>query len=151
MARKESIISIQDREQLLTFKVREMSASKLENWLARATLLVADSGSQTKGGLNMETLGSVLVEKGLAMLGKVDFDKAKPLLDELLGCCSRVVERVEERCTPESVDAYIQDVRTLFTLRMEAIKLNLGFFLNGDEAPVEDPADSPASPTTALH
>jgi hypothetical protein len=38
-----------------------------------------------------------------------------------------VIDQVEERCTSETVDAYILDVKTLFTLRMEAIKLNLVF------------------------
>jgi hypothetical protein len=39
-----------------------------------------------------------------------------------------LVERVEERCTPDTVDNYILDVTTLLTLRLEALSLNLGFF-----------------------
>jgi hypothetical protein len=127
MARKEITIDIQDREQLLTFKIREMSATKLESWIIRALLLVAGSGALAPGGSDLGTLGAYLAEKGPTALGNVDYEQAKPLLDELLACCSRVVERVEERCTPESVDNYILDVKTLFRLRMEASKLNLGF------------------------
>ena len=132
MARKEIIIDIQDRDQLLTFKVKEMPATKLESWIIRALLLVAGSGTHVPDGADIRAAGAYLAENGLAALGGIDFDQAKPLLDELLGCCSRVVEKVEERCTPESVDAYIMDVTTLFRLRMEAIKLNLGFL--GPEA-----------------
>lgn len=127
MARKEIIVDIQDRDQLLTFKIREMPATRLESWIIRALLLVAGSGAQVPDGSDIKAAGAFLAEKGLIALGNIDFDKARPLLDDLLGCCSRVIERVEERCTPESVDAYILDVKTLFQLRMEAIKLNLGF------------------------
>lgn len=129
MARKEIVIDIQDREQLLTFKVREMPASRLESWLTRAILLLAGSGAQLPSGGDISAAGEFVMKNGLAALGNVDFEKAEPLLDELLGCCSRVVERVEERCTPQSVDAYILDVTTLLKLRMEALKLNLGFLL----------------------
>jgi hypothetical protein len=127
MARKETIIKIQDRDQELTFKIREMSATQLESWLIRALLLVAGSGAQVPDGSDIKAAGGYLAEKGLAALGAVDFEKAKPLLDEMLGCCSRLVEKVEERCTPESLDAYVQDVGTLFRLRKEAVRLNLGF------------------------
>lgn len=129
MARKEITVDIQDRDQLLTFKIKEMPATKLESWIIRALLLVAGSGAQVPDGSDIKAAGAFLAEKGLAALGNIDFEKARPLLDELLGCCSRVVEKVEERCTADSVDAYIFDVKTLFTLRMEAIKLNLGFFV----------------------
>jgi hypothetical protein len=132
MARKEVTIDIQDRDQKLTFRIREMPATRLESWIIRALLLVAGGGVLVPDGADLQAAGRFLSEKGLAALANVDFDKAAPLLDELLSCCSRVVERIEERCTPESVDAYIMNVSTLFKLRMEAIKLNLGFL--GPEA-----------------
>lgn len=129
MARKEIIIDIQDREQLLTFKIREMPASRLERWIARIILLLAGSGVNLPSVDDIGAAGEFVMENGLSALASVDFEKAEPLLDELLGCCSRVIERVEERCTPQSVDAYILDVTTLLKLRMEALKLNLSFLL----------------------
>jgi hypothetical protein len=129
MARKETIVKIQDRDQDLTFKIREMSATKLESWIIRVLLLVAGSGavSSRLPGAMIKEISALPAEKALAALGNVDFEKARPLLDELLGCCSRVTQNVEEHCTPDSVDAYILDVTTLFNLRVEALKLNLGF------------------------
>ena len=127
MARKSITLTLQDRDQELTFKIKEMSAVQLEGWMCRALLLMAGSGIQVPNTADIRAAGAYLAEKGLVALGNVDFEKAQPLLDELLGCCSRVVEKVQERCTPATVDAYIQDVKTLFTLRMEALKLNLGF------------------------
>ena len=35
--------------------------------------------------------------------------------------------------TPETADAYIEDMSTLFKLRMEALKLNFSFFGNGGQ------------------
>jgi len=145
MARKEIILEIQDREQTLTFRIREMPASKLESWIIRAVLLVAGSGAEVPAGADLKAVGLFLQSKGLTALGNVDFEKSRPLLDELLSCCSRVIERVEERCTPESVDAYIEDVKTLFTLRMEALKLNLGFF----KGAVENLSGSPEKALSA--
>jgi hypothetical protein len=127
MARKEIVIDIQDREQLLTFKIREMSATRLEDWISRALLLLGGSAAGRANGTDVYTAGSFLLNKGLTALAGLDYEKARPLLDELLGCCSRMVERVEERCTRDSADAYILDVKTLFRLRMEAARLNLGF------------------------
>jgi hypothetical protein len=128
MARKERVITIQDREQELTFKIREMPASKLESWVGRASMLIAGSASKVPNGFDVGRAGALLAEKGLMALASIDSEKARPLLDELLGCCSRLVERVEERCTPDTVDNYILDVTTLLTLRLEALRLNLGFF-----------------------
>ena len=132
--RKEKIITIQDRGQELTFKIREMSAAQLEAWLGRIAALAAGSGMQVSDISKLGEAGTFLAEKGLAALGNIDFEEARPLLDELLGCCSRIVERIEERCTPETVDNYIFDVTTLFKLRMEAIKMNLGFLLPEGES-----------------
>jgi hypothetical protein len=148
MARREKRIEIQDRDQKLTFKIREMSATRLESWIMRSMLLLAGSGARMPEGADVGELGAFMAEAGLTALGNIEFEKAAPLLDELLGCCSRIVERVEERCTPESVDAYILDVKTLFTLRMEAIKLNLGFLSPEETAVAGKSSGFPARAAT---
>ncbi|MDR2077038.1 MAG: hypothetical protein LBP61_08960 [Desulfovibrio sp.] len=127
MARKEIIVTIQDRDRELTFKIREMPATRLESWIIRALLLIAGSGKSVPDGTDIRAAGSFLAEKGLAALGGIDFDKARPLLDELLSCCSLLIDKLEKRLTPEIVDDHIEDVSTLFKLRLEVIKLNLGF------------------------
>lgn len=132
MARKEIIITLEDRDNPLTFRIRQMPATKLETWLIRALLLLAGSGIEVPVGADMQKAGAVLAQGGLSMLGAVNFDKAKPLLDDLLGCCHRVLpEGGEMQVTESTVDGYIEDVRTLFRLRTEALKLNLDFFGSG--------------------
>ena len=132
--RKEKTITLKDRERELTFKVREMSATQLESWIIRAGLLLAGTGmlesaEVSKGaGDVMAQAGKAIAEGGLSALGKMDYEKAKPLLDELLACCTRIDGGMEQHLTPEVVDGIIEDVKTLFALRKEALALNFGFF-----------------------
>lgn len=144
MARKEITFDIQDRDQHRTFKIMEMPATKLESWIIRALLLVAGSGYTVPDGSDIKKAGAFLAEKGLSALGAVDFEKARPLLDDLLGCCFVIIDKLEKRLTPDNVDDHIQDVKTLFELRKEAIKLNLGFL--GPE--VERLSGYPGKPNT---
>ena len=140
--RTEKIIDIEDRGKKLTFKVREMSATQLEDWTMRAVLVLAGAGSDIPASGGVEGIGKYLAEHGLAAIGNVDYQKAKPLLDEMLGCCYRVIDKMEERVTPETADAYIEDMGTLFKLRLEALKVNLGFFGSGSKSA------SPEKPST---
>lgn len=136
--RKEITITLDDRGNPLTFKIREMSATHLESWLMRALLLLAGNVDMD-GVQDMDKAGKFLLANGLKGLANVEYEKAQPLLDELLSCCSRVVDGMEQKCTPATVDGFIQDVKTLFNLRVEALKLNLDFFGQGQESPSSSP------------
>lgn len=145
--RKEKIITLEDRGRKLTFKIRKMSALKLESWIIRAGLLLAGTGILSReivdgaapdssirdaapdAGEAMRKAGKAIMTHGLAAFGAVDYEKARPLLDELLECCARVDAGVEQTLAPGVADGIIEDVRTLFTLRKEALALNLGFFV----------------------
>lgn len=148
MARKEKIIDIRDGDQTLTFKIKQMPASKLEAWIFRALLLFAGSGVRLPKGSGVREAGAFLAKKGVETFGsiKIQYEEAAPLLDEILGCCSRIVENVEERCTPDTIDNYITDVTTLFKLRQEVFQLNFGFFVPPEE---ENPSGSQENPSTA--
>lgn len=127
----EKTIELRERDQRLTFTIRAMRPLQLERWLVRAlALLVHD---QEAGGADFVAAGRKLAAEGLWVLNAVsDFEAVQALSDELLGCCSRVVGSMEVRCTPESVEGFVRDVSTLFTLKNEALKLNLGFLLEGE-------------------
>lgn len=132
--RQEKRITIEDRGGKLEFVVREMSATQLEDWTMRAVLVLAGAGSDIPANGGVEGIGKYLAEHGLAAIGAVDYAKAKPLLDEMLACCSRVVDKMEEKVTPETADAYIMDMSTLLKLRLEAFKVNFSFFGNGGQS-----------------
>ena len=135
-------ITLQDRGNSLTFRIREMSATQLEDWTMRAVLVLAGAGSDIPANGGVEGIGKYLAEHGLAAIGNVDYAKAKPLLDEMLACCFRVVDKLEEKVTPETADAYIMDMSTLFKLRLEAFRVNFSFFGSGGQSA------TPEKPTT---
>lgn len=140
--RKEKKIIVNDRGRELAFVVREMPATKLESFIVRAGLLIAGAGlaDGLLGGKKpdepldaahvMQAAGKMAARGDggdlLRALGAVDYEKARPLLDDLLGCCTPADSVAP--LTPETVDGIIEDVRTLFTLRKEALALNLDFF-----------------------
>ena len=147
--RKEKTIVIDDRGRSLTFKIREMSALRLESWIARAGILLAATGMLDETRVGVRNAGEIAAgvaravgESGISALGRLDYDKARPLLDELLSCCSRVDAGVEQPLTPDVLEGFIEDVRTLFTLRKEALALNFGFFAQG--GPSASVKDGPA-------
>lgn len=145
--RKEKTIILDDRGRELTFRVKEMPATKLESWIVRAGLLLASTGLLSSNatpevGDVLQTVGKALASNdNLQALARVDIDKAQPLLDDLLGCCTHVASGgIEQRLTPDVVDGIIEDIRTLFALRKEALMLNFGFFASAGQS------DTDASP-----
>ena len=138
--RKEKRIVVNDRGRELAIVVREMPATKLESFIVRGGLLLAASGlaEGLLGGHEgeapdvahvMQAAGRLVQQQGADLLRAVvslDYEKARPLLNDLLGCCT--LEGSVAPLSEETADAVIEDVRTLFTLRKEALVLNLGFF-----------------------
>lgn len=131
MVRKEVVITLNDRGRDLRFKIREMSATQKESWLIRASLLLARGvGSADFDMSDLQGLKDLVVSgKIIKALGGMNYREAAPLLEDLLKCCSRVLDGGgETECSSEVVDGYIEDVRTLFKLRVEAGKHCFGFF-----------------------
>lgn len=148
--RKEKKITVNDRGRELAFTVREMPATKLESFIVRAGLLLAASGladgligGAAGEGAEAPDVAQVMQAAGrmlgsdqgaglIRALGSLDYDKARPLLNDLLGCCT--LEGSVAQLSEETADAVIEDVRTLFTLRKEALALNLGFFAHAGQS-----------------
>lgn len=148
--RKTKEISLTDRGQAKTFRITEMSASKFEWWIVSVGRLLAgcgaagvlDIGDMTDSSAVQETLARFLVTDGLKSLGNLDLDRVKPLYDELLGCVELKSGDYYAPLSPETVDGMIEDVKTLFILRKEALMLHIGFLLEGGSAA------SPTAPVT---
>lgn len=140
---KEKIITLNDNGNNITFKIRQLPATKQEELIVKALLLLAN---KEIGDVDVDKLKenphSVFNTKMLfAALEKVDFTKIKEISDVLLGCCYRVVGKMEERCTPDTVDGFIEDFRTLLTLKKEAFTLSFDFF--GKEGNSQDTNSKP--------
>ena len=143
--RREKTVSFEDRGNKLTFKIREMSATETEYWILRAIKVLGAAGVEFPSGADLTSAAKYALGHVKEILQNLNLAEVRELADDLLRACSRIVGKTEEQCTPETIDDYVQDVRTLFGLRMEAAKFCLGFF--GDESPSE----SLRSPSIKLH
>ena len=123
--RKTKEITIDDRGTAKTFRITEMPATKFEWWIIQAgrALLGAGLGKELPGvNINsaedvQEKVGNLLANEGLTALNNVDLDKIKPLYDQLLECCELKIDNFYTKLDPDTVDAQIESVKTLFTLR----------------------------------
>ena len=136
--RKEKTLVIEDRGNKLTFRIQEMPATRLMDWIAKALLLLAQTGADVPTGAGLDAAVKHIADNGFKALGALDYAKARPLMEDLLGCCYRQTGNAEERVTMATADAYIEDVATLFRLEMEAFALHFDFFQNA--APSDTPA-----------
>ena len=143
--RKEKTVVLDDRGNKLTFKIREMSATDMSFWALRAFKALGAAGVELPDGADIRTALKLISANFQTMCKNIDLGDVRGLLDDLLRMCSRVVGKAEESVTPETVDDYIQDVRTLWALYAEAFKVCTDFF-GGEKR-----SKSQNSPTIQLH
>lgn len=153
---KSKEITLTDRDERRTFVITEMPVTKLQRFIIRFAVVAAGSGilqvdvkdtapddimAMTAGALNGLDLGK------LAMMNP---DTVQPLLDELLGCVSYRVGNNDTIMTPDVVDTYIKDIRTLWALYREVVMLHFDFLFT--DASRKSTSDEPqlAAPQTCL-
>ena len=126
--RKEIEVKIEEgRDAGKTFKITEMPAFQMDRWATRALIAL---GKSQKGGI--AALGSMSIPDVLAAFAELDYEKTEPLLQELLECCAFIKDGTSVPLKKDMVDSIIEEWATLFKLRMESLKLNIGFFGQGD-------------------
>lgn len=143
--RKEKTVILDDRGNKLTFKIREMSATDMSFWALRAFKALGAAGVELPDGADIRTALELISANFQTMCKNIDLGDVRGLLDDLLRMCWRVVGKVEEPVTPETVNDYIEDVRTLWALYAEAFKVCTDFF-GGEKR-----SKSQSSPTIQLH
>jgi len=122
MARKEVEIKIEDgRDAGKVFKITELPAVQMEKWATRALLLLG------KSGMGIGVFTKMKFEDILESLSKADYNETEKLLDTMLECCSFEKDGVSVVMKGTMTDSVIEEWTTIFRLRIEAIKLNLGF------------------------
>ena len=164
---KEKIIKIQDGDNLLTFKVRKMGAIQGAEWMAKAGFLLgkrpdmmqsmqsaasatqamgpAPSGAQPEASEPAKTNGEDMIMAAVMFLAmNSQYEDCRPLFMELLGCCSRIDAGVEQVCTPDTVEAFIEDPMTIFKLIKEAGAWNFSSLLGGNQPSPSSDDSGPA-------
>lgn len=136
---KEKTITINDNGNSLQFKIKQLTATQQEELIVKALLLLAN---KELGDIDVNELKNYQLNTKMlfSALEKLDYTRVKELSDILLGCCYRIVGKVEEKCTPETVDGYVEDFRTLLTLKKEAFSLSFDFFQNAGNSQEAKPA-----------
>lgn len=112
-----------------TFVIHKMPLIQGDRWANRVALALCkggvEIGGDIKGMLDLSSITSV----ALKALGGVDDQVAQGLLDELLATAKLKLPDGSERSIIVETD--IDDIGTLWKIRMEAIRINLDFLLAG--------------------
>ena len=125
--RKTEIVKVIDDGQERTFRITQMPATKAERWVNRMAFLLVGAGKELK-------TDDIDIEKAIRAIATIDYEKAEPLYNELIECCTFLpdgnVNGGGIACSQDTIDAQIVDPMNLYRLRMAAAKLNFSFFTN---------------------
>ena len=127
---KEKIITLNDNGNMLKFKVRQLPATEQEKLIIKILLLVAN---KDVAELDVEKLRenpqmAVNAKVLMSAIEKLDYEKLEPISNTLLSCCYRIVGNMEEQCTPETVNGYVESFWTLLSLKKAALEVSFDFF-----------------------
>ena len=127
--RKETEITIEEgRDKGKEFKITEMPATQADRWVTKTLCLFGHSGQ------SFNVLAKMPLSGILDAFSKVDYEKAEPLLNELLACASFKKDGIFVAMKGSMVDSVVEDWTTIFRLRIEALKLVVGFLEQGGES-----------------
>ena len=127
---KEKVITLNDNGNTLKFKVRQLPATEQEKLIIKILLLVAN---KDVAELDVEKLRenpqmAVNAKVIMSAIEKLDYEKIEPISNTLLSCCYRIVGNMEEQCTPETVNGYVESFWTLLSLKKAALEVSFDFF-----------------------
>lgn len=112
-----------------TFKITELPAVQMDRWLTRLL------GCFATQEITIYDLQEMTFAQLSNCIYKIDSEEEKELLfSELLESCSLKKEGIFIPMKGDNINSFVEDWRTLFRLKEEALKLNLGFFEDGEES-----------------
>lgn len=130
------VITAEGRDKGKHFLITEMPALKAERWAYRALLALAHSGvdlpaDAQNGGM------AAFATAGLRALEKLDFEEARPLLDEMWSCVQIIPDPKNNPMIMRPVAVYeiegddFEEVSTIMHLRDRIFRLHTDFFFKG--------------------
>ena len=127
---KEKIITLNDNGNMLKFKVRQLPATEQEKLIIKILLLVAnkDVAELDVDKLRENPQMAINAKVIMSAIEKLDYEKLEPISNTLLSCCYRIVGNMEEQCTPETVNGYVESFWTLLSLKKAAFGVSFDFF-----------------------
>lgn len=128
MARKTAMYSVTDegRDNGKLFLITEMSATQAESWAMRVLFALMEGNIDLPE--NYAELGMAgLAEIGLRGIGKLKWDVAEPLLEEMFGCVQMIPDPSKTHVVRPLIESDIEEVMTRLKLRMEVFGLHTDF------------------------
>lgn len=148
--RKEVFITLADGGNELMFRVTAMPAMQQARWTSKALIMLAGTGVvKNFNAFEIDKLQKQFEKDGLTMVldlvGKLEFEKAEPLFNELLACCAHVPDKNNRNfavaMSAENIDTVVGDFKNVYRLAIEAFKVNFTSSGNGDLSPTRKQAD----------
>lgn len=124
--RKTLKVTLTDRGVEKRFLITEMSATDTEDWAIEMFFVLANAGVDIPDGLTEMGFAGV-AQIGLQALGKVPYEKAKPLLAKMMTCVQFMPNLEDERIIRPLIESDIEDVQTRLKLRKEVFSLHTDF------------------------
>jgi hypothetical protein len=115
------------------FLLTELSTADAEDWAMQAFFALMNSGVDIPDDVAEMGLAGI-ASIGLGALGKIDYEKARPLLDRMMTC----VQIIPDPSRPNVVRALdpsdIEEVSTRLMLRKEVFALHVDFLTHADRS-----------------
>ncbi len=117
------------RDEGKKFLITEMPLLKADRWAQRALFALA-SGGVDAGTLDLSGGMLEMAKFAFAAIGNIDPQIGGELLDELLECVQAIPSGGNPRDLEIETD--IQDLKTLYLLRKEALFIHIDFLTQGN-------------------
>ena len=115
-----------NRDKGKVFKLEEMSADQAEAWALKAFFAIMNAGIEVPD--NLADLGFAgIATAGLNALGKVDYETARPLLDEMMTCIQIIPDPAKPNVARALFPGDIEEVATKLKLRKAVFDLHVAF------------------------
>jgi len=115
-----------NRDKGKVFKLEEMSADQAEAWALKAFFAIMNAGIDVPD--NLADLGFAgIATAGLNALGKVDYETARPLLDEMMTCVQIIPDPAKPNVARALFPGDIEEVATKLKLRKAVFDLHVAF------------------------
>lgn len=128
MARKISTYTVQDegRDFGKVFQITEMPSSQAEKWALRALLGMIEKGVDLPEGIE-DTGFAGLARMGISFIGKLPFETAELLLNEMFTCVRIMPNPNDRSVVRDLIEDDIEEVATRVKLRLAVWKLHVDF------------------------
>lgn len=120
-------VADEGRDRGKVFILKELPASQAEAWAMRAILALMAGGVDMPEGLENMNM-AMMAEIGFNALARLDWDKVKPLTDEMWTCVQIQPDPKNPSIVRHLIEEDVEEIGTRFKLRAEVFKLHTDFF-----------------------